>query len=411
MKCMYCGADIDDGLLYCANCGKEVQIVPDYSPLDEVLAAQVKGAINGGTFTLPLDKFKENYSDESNSSTRKQRSSRQNSQRTGGQRLTSRDMPRDNERKRAQTEKRKKQQKKKRIITILILASILLIIGIISFFSYQNSYNGQVKKGYNALENKQYEKAIAYYENAISKDKQRSEAYAGLAKVYVAEEDLEKAEAILLDAIENYSSEKLYKATIDFYIDTNQLSKISVLLDGCEDDTILKSLNQYQSEGPIFSLEEGTYDDVQEVTLTSKGKAIYYTLDGSEPTIASTKYAEPIQLSEGVTTIRTIAVNSKNVPSLEVKKAYTVELPIEDAPAVTPSTGQYEQAMQIKITVPDGYEAYYTLDGSIPTTESMKYTGSIDMPEGNTLFCAVLVNTKGKMSDITKKNYDLTMDN
>ena len=45
MKCNNCGATIPEGYLYCEKCGQEVQIVPDYNPLDDVLTAQVKGAL------------------------------------------------------------------------------------------------------------------------------------------------------------------------------------------------------------------------------------------------------------------------------------------------------------------------------------------------------------------------------
>ena len=55
MKCRYCGHDIPDGILYCEQCGKEVRIVPDYNPLDDVLAAQIKGSIDGTE--RPLDDY------------------------------------------------------------------------------------------------------------------------------------------------------------------------------------------------------------------------------------------------------------------------------------------------------------------------------------------------------------------
>ena len=35
MKCRYCKAEIPEGELYCKKCGREVQIVPDYNPLEE----------------------------------------------------------------------------------------------------------------------------------------------------------------------------------------------------------------------------------------------------------------------------------------------------------------------------------------------------------------------------------------
>ncbi len=78
-----------------------------------------------------------------------------------------------------------------------------------------------------------------------------------------------------------------------------------------------------------------------------------------------------------------------------------------DAPAVAPSTGQYSSAVQIEIKVPDGYTAYYTMTGEDPSTASTKYTGPVDMPEGETLFKAVLVNGKGRTSGVTTRNYVL----
>ena len=92
------------------------------------------------------------------------------------------------------------------------------------------------------------------------------------------------------------------------------------------------------------------------------------------------------------------------MPSAIGKKTYTVEFPVEDAPAVSPSTGQYDEAVPIEVKVPEGYTAYYTTDGTDPTTASTKYTGPIDMPKGETLFKVVLVNGNGRMSGITTRN-------
>ena len=37
MRCTHCNAIIPEGWMRCPRCGKEVQIVPDYNPLDDVL--------------------------------------------------------------------------------------------------------------------------------------------------------------------------------------------------------------------------------------------------------------------------------------------------------------------------------------------------------------------------------------
>ena len=45
MKCVHCGANIPDDQMICPVCGAEVQIVPDYNPLDDVLAREVRGSV------------------------------------------------------------------------------------------------------------------------------------------------------------------------------------------------------------------------------------------------------------------------------------------------------------------------------------------------------------------------------
>ena len=46
MKCRYCGAAVEPGSLYCSRCGREIRIVPDYNPLDDVLEAQIRGGVD-----------------------------------------------------------------------------------------------------------------------------------------------------------------------------------------------------------------------------------------------------------------------------------------------------------------------------------------------------------------------------
>ena len=309
--------------------------------------------------------------------------------------------------------KRKQQERKKQLVrrrrkVLLILFLVLLIFGAaFGYFLYQNSYVGKVAKGYDALQMKEYQTAEKYFKHAIGKNAQRAEAYSGLAETYMEQDEGDEAESVFLSAIASYpSNEELYRAAISFYEETKQLDKISEILEDCDDESVLSSLKAYVSTEPVFSLDDGKYSEVQEVTLSASGEPIYYTTDGTNPTSSSTKYTEPILLNEeGKTQIKAIAYNKKKIPSLVVSKTYEIEFPVADAPVVTPSTGQYSTATQISITVPEGYTAYYTTDGSTPTTESSLYTGPIEMPEGQTLFSTVLVGKTGKMTQITKRNY------
>lgn len=445
MRCSNCGADIPEGMLICPDCRTEVQIVPDYNPLDDVLAREVKGSVEDATRPInsaDLRRYRNREGREYGNSTRvlsqgeldrirsehmrntarirtdSNRNNRQNTdklrqntgrvwQNTDRLKQNTGTVRRDTEeRRRQQAAKKKRAAKKRRQKLLLTLLLILAIMGIAGVVFYQNSYNGVVNKGYRSLQSGEYSAAEKSFNRAIGKDKKKADAYTGLAKVYIEQDDLDSAENVYLTAIDSQPQNgDLYEAAIRFYVDTEQLDKISGLLEGC-DDSVLSKVKSYVSDMPAFSLEEGSYTEVQQVSLEADGD-IYYTTDGKEPTTASTLYTEPILVNEGTTIIKAISVNKKGVPSLTASRTYTVEIPIADAPAVTPSTGQYSTPTQITINVPEGYTAYYTLDGTTPSAASTQYTGPIDMPEGQTIFSAVLISKSGKMTQITKRNYVL----
>ena len=411
MKCRYCKAEIPEGELYCKKCGREVQIVPDYNPLEEMLTAQIQldGNEQGSELDQYINQKRRNNNRTGQSAGRNTgRSASRTTAAMTGRRMTGNttgQMLTEKERRKRQSAKaaRKKALRRKRRIVLLIMAAIVVLAGAGFYVVYQNSYNGIMKKAQKAAQSKDYTTAEAYYKQAISKNTKKADAYTGLADVYKTDEGT----TLFEEAVSKQSGNvELYKACMDFYLKSDQNMEIPELLDSVN-DSMLEKLSDYVVDEPKFSLEDSTtYDDVQKLLLTADKDTIYYTTDGTDPDLTSTKYtSEGIQISEGETTIKAIAVNKKGVPSAIGKKTYTVEFPVEDAPAVSPSTGQYDEAVQIEVKVPEGYTAYYTTDGTDPTTASTKYTGPIDMPKGETLFKVVLVNGKGRMSGITTRNY------
>ena len=415
MKCRYCKAEIPEGELYCKKCGREVQIVPDYNPLEEMLTAQIQ--LDGNEQESELDQY---INQKRRNNNRTGQSAGRNTGRSAsrttaamtGRRMTGNttgQMLTEKERRKRQSAKaaRKKALRRKRRIVLLIMAVIVVLAGAGFYVVYQNSYNGIMKKAQKAAQSKDYTTAEAYYKQAISKNTKKADAYTGLADVYLLQDKADEGTTLFEEAVSKQSGNvELYKACMDFYLKSDQNMEIPELLDSVN-DSMLEKLSDYVVDEPKFSLEDSTtYDDVQKLLLTADKDTIYYTTDGTDPDLTSTKYtSEGIQISEGETTIKAIAVNKKGVPSAIGKKTYTEEFPVEDAPAVSPSTGQYDEAVQIEVKVPEGYTAYYTTDGTDPTTASTKYTGPIDMPKGETLFKVVLVNGKGRMSGITTRNY------
>ena len=445
MRCTHCGANIPDDQMICPECGAEVQIVPDYNPLEDVLTREVRGSVEGATRQIrtgdlrrarrentprnvnstrvlsqgEMDRIREERRERLRRSGAQGRQNGSNTGRnTGNVRRNTDRIRQEQEHQRKNAEERRRQQQMKRLQAakkrrrnfLLVLFGLLVLIGIGIYVIYQNSYTGVLNRGYRELQSGSYAQAQELFERAVRKDSSRSEAYTGLSQVYMEQDDLTGAEDVFLNALETQpSNAKLYQAVIEFYMDTEQQEKISLLLQDCEDQQVLSAVAEYVSEAPEFSLESGTYSEVQEVSLSSEtGGTIYYTTDGTDPSQSSSVYSEPILLEEeGETEIRAMAVNENGIPSVVSSGTYVIEFPIVNAPAVTPATGQYTEPTKITITVPDGYTAYYTMDGSTPTTESDKYTGPIDMPQNTqTIFSAILVNdNNGKATDVTTRNY------
>lgn len=381
MKCSRCGANIKDDSVYCDVCGEEVRIVPDYSSLDELLAAHVRGEIE-------TDRHPQK----------------------SGRKTTNQNVKRREPQEQTRPRRKKRNKKKK---TMLIILGILLSTMLIGCFIYQSSYGGLIERGYNALDKEKYNAAIKYFNLAAGKNVEKADAYVGLSKVYIQQKDLSSAEDVFLTQIEEQENNAdIYRSAAEFYVGTKQVEKIPVMLEKCTVDSVLSAMSDYVVKMPNFSLEEGTYEEMQKLELSSGKNTVYYTLDESEPTVSEgTKHGTEIELDEGEWIVKAIAVNENGIPSLVTEKKYIIELPVSDPPIVSPSTGLYESEMEISIQVEEGFTAYYVFDQTELTPENGKrYTGPIQMPEGNHIFSAILVDDETKkVSGTTVRNYDLKL--
>lgn len=211
---------------------------------------------------------------------------------------------------------------------MLIVLGTMLLALLIGFIIYQGSYAGQVQRGYNALQKEKFNTAIKRFQTAIEMDNEKAEAYIGLSKVYIRQNDLQSAENVFLTQIrEQESNAAIYLGAAEFYVETEQVEKIPLMLDACHDDSVLDVMKEYVVPVPEFSLKEETYEEEQELELLSDEYQIYYTLDESQPTAKSgTKYGTEIHLGEGEWIVKAIAVNEKGIPSMISEKKYVVEL-------------------------------------------------------------------------------------
>lgn len=381
MQCRNCGNIIKDGEMFCRLCLEPVCMVPEYNVQEEMLLHQVSEALEQGEVKVE----------------RKQ--------------TTAQDAAREAEYRRRKMEHKRRKRKRQRNVTLAFMLLIVFAIIGVSYYLYCNSYAGLVKSGSSRTISGEYESAIEYYEKAIKKKADGIVAYQSLAEIYCIQSKYEEAETILEFAVEsNSDNAEFYVLLINFYIEEEEFDKVMPLLSNYSNALSMIELEPYIVYGPEFSLAEGVYDDVREVSLISDGGKILFTNESSLDDVEYKAYDEPIQISSGETIVTAIVENELGITSVPISKKYQVELPIEGAPVVTPSTGQYNSAMQITVQVPVGYQAYYTIDGSIPDESSKIYKEPISMNEGNTVLSVVLINGDGKKSDITKRNYELLID-
>ncbi|HBD94896.1 MAG TPA: hypothetical protein DDY71_06555 [Spirochaetia bacterium] len=163
-------------------------------------------------------------------------------------------------------------------------------------------------------------------------------------------------------------------------------------------------------EVPLVTPESGMYEKEIQVTLipVTANSVIYYTLDNSTPTKFSTKYIEPFMLTEEKTyTLKVIAYIDVIYSSI-VEKSFTIDKSIVTVlpPEISPSIGTYDKDITVTITpVTENSVIYYTLDNSIPTKLSTKYTEPFILTEEKKYTLKVIASIDDIFSSMVEKSY------
>ena len=170
---------------------------------------------------------------------------------------------------------------------------------------------------------------------------------------------------------------------------------------------------------PTANPTAGTYSENQSVALTSstEGATIYYTTDGSEPTITggtTKQYTAPILVTgiEGqsiTTTIKAIAVKNGMQDSSVETFTYTIQIPVAKYTVNVTNgsgTGQYAQGETVTITAgaaPSGqqFKEWEVVSGTITLASSTSETTTFTMP-------AEAVSVKANYEAIPVTGYTIT---
>ena len=140
-------------------------------------------------------------------------------------------------------------------------------------------------------------------------------------------------------------------------------------------------------------------DGATTVSLSAtNSKKIYYTLDGSDPTVESTLYTEPFVLTEP-TTVKAFAIGDGYTDSEIASKDVTI---LTQASAPSVSISQEEGKSVVSFSSAEGVDIYYNYIGSTVLTESAKYTEPIELTQPTTIY-AFAVGGDYLMSDLSKE--------
>lgn len=404
MKCPRCGNELEEGKLLCEKCGEEVKIVPDF---DIELEAKLSESIN----SMLKEMSAEELTDETVDNIEQTKVIWDDYYEEDDDDI--KDELRD-----YFPDKSINIQRWHKIAIVFVV--VIVIAGIVSVAvnatnkKRENSYDYQYEQAIVYAAENNYEEAINHLERALAINSGDLDASLLLAKYY-DKNNQRRSAVLVLNEILNTGTDyerrdEVYDLLLSISEEQADYEQMGELLRDCDVPRILSKYNKYAALAPEFNKSGGVYDEIISITLTGNTQGfVYYTLDGSVPTSNSMVYETPILLESGDYIIRAKFVNMYGVESEVVSQSYYISLSAPAAPVVNYDSGTYDEPLLIEVYHDDDTKIYYTVDGSVPTKNSSRYTDPIEMPYGVSNFAFVAINTSGLSSEIVNRTYQLNI--
>lgn len=367
MKCENCGHELEEGKLYCPNCGYEIHMVPDFEPEIE---EKITGALEGITNHLIESEKKE--------------------------------------KKEAQREKKEKQEIKVSFISTMIAGVLIVLLAAgLLLSNSMGSLEAKVERAEKAAAEKDYTKAIENMLQAVEMNDSDMELKYTLGEYYLLDGQASNAAAVFQEIIAaDGENEEAYRGLIGIYEKDGDYEAVNRLILSSHSDKIINAFTKYIANPPQYNYEQGTYDMILRLKLSANtsGK-VYYTLDGSEPDERSQVYTNPIVLEDGIYTVRAFFINDYGIRSETAVQIYQIHLNKAHEPEISLDSGTYTQPQMITVDVPKGESVYYTIDGSVPTMDSISYSNPIALPMGESTYHFISYNEDGVASEVVQRQY------
>lgn len=365
MKCAKCGALLRVGSIYCSQCGQEAQIVSDDLLLEEEILQE-----------LLQDEPAKN------------------------------DVPEE----KAKRRNRKRGKKKLFLILSCVFLLLILAVALLLLLSHQrrNSYDYQMNRGRQYAAEKNYTKAVIYYENALALKENDLMVRFALIDLYELMGEEGDAISMLYDVIQlDNSNVEAFQRLIDVYQSKSDYDAILKLKELSEDPSVCALFDAFQVNAPVFQPQPGIYGDDFSISFSADtGCTIYFTINGKDPVADGQIYREPIRMEEqGTVSVLAVAVDEHKLYSEITSGEFTLKYQKPTTPRAIPDSGSFQMPVTIELKAEGEGHIYYTWDGTDPTVESTEYTGPIEVPEGNNILSVLFIDKHGLMSDVLKCNY------
>lgn len=157
-----------------------------------------------------------------------------------------------------------------------------------------------------------------------------------LANQYKSDGNYTKAEVTLTHAIASNPTAEGYTALCKTYAQQDKLLDAVDLLENISDPAIKEQLDALRPKAPVSDHAAGYYSQYMDIHLSSSCGTIYYTTDGTYPSIDGSHYEDGISLPSGETTVTAIAVDENGLVSPVTVLEYTITGIIEEVTFTDP---------------------------------------------------------------------------
>lgn len=155
------------------------------------------------------------------------------------------------------------------------------------------------------------------------------------------------------------------------------------------------------SRCPIV-IVKGRHVTIQLDDKSPEMSKIFYTTDGSKPSSESFCYSAPFEVGDDVSQIKAIVIES----GINVRPSEIVERKVYHTGPASPIISKVRFQNQFSITSEEGYDIYYTLDGTEPTADAIKYKEQFKVDDIDRFqikaICISKTGVKSKVSELKK---------